>query len=431
MARVIRMPGLAANDTSAVLAAWVAGVDAVVADGDVLATVETDKAAVEVEAPGAGTVLARLVPEGAEVEVGAPIAVLAEPGEEVPDLDALLAELGVTGHREPGAPGARADGRADGGAPSGERREGGRPRRPDGRVYSSPLARAVAAGAGLSVEEVPGTGPRQRVLRRDVERAIAARGAGTDGAPGRAPGAPSPGATPPPSGQVGYEDVPHSRIRRATAARLAESKREAPHFYLRATVRAERLLDLRAELNAESTAGGGPRVSVNDLVVKAVGAAHRAVPEMNVVWTPDAVRQFTRVDVAVAVATERGLVTPVVRDVPGLTLGGLVAQVRDLASRAHAGRLRPEELEGGSITVTNLGMHGVEEFAAIINPPQSAILAVGAVREEPVVEHGVVVAGRVLRLTLAVDHRPLDGVLAARWLDTLVGLLEHPVRALV
>jgi pyruvate dehydrogenase E2 component (dihydrolipoamide acetyltransferase) len=221
------------------------------------------------------------------------------------------------------------------------------------------------------------------------------------------------------------DHIPHNRLRRATAARLTESKQTAPHFYVRATVRAEALVALRAEINA-----GDVKVSVNDLVVKAAAAAHRAVPEMNVMWTPDAVRTFDTVDVAVAVATDRGLMTPVVRDVTSLSVSAVAARVRDLATRARDGRLKQDELEGGTISVTNLGMYGVEEFAAIINPPHAAILAVGSVRDEPVVEDGAVVPGKLMTVTLSVDHRPVDGVVAARWLAALKELLEHPVRLL-
>jgi pyruvate dehydrogenase E2 component (dihydrolipoamide acetyltransferase) len=221
-------------------------------------------------------------------------------------------------------------------------------------------------------------------------------------------------------------DIPHTRLRKAIASRLVESKQTAPHFYVRATVRADRLVALRAEINDGATA----KISLNDLVVKAVAAAHLAVPEMNVVWTPDAVRTFDTVDIAVAVATDRGLVTPVLRDVASLSVRAVAAQVRDLATRAREGKLKQTELEGGTISVTNLGMYGVEEFAAIINPPHAAILAVGAVRDEPVVEDGAVVPGKVMTVTLSVDHRPVDGVVAARWLAALKELLEHPARAL-
>jgi pyruvate dehydrogenase E2 component (dihydrolipoamide acetyltransferase) len=205
-----------------------------------------------------------------------------------------------------------------------------------------------------------------------------------------------------------------------------ESKQTAPHFYLRATLRADRLVALRAELNE----GAPTRVSLNDLVIRAVAAAHLRVPEMNVVWTPDAVRAHHTVDIAVAVATDRGLVTPVVRDVASLSVTALAARVRDLAARARDGKLRQDELEGGTISVTNLGMYGVDEFAAIINPPHAAILAVGAVRDEPVVEDGALAVGKLMTVTLSVDHRPVDGVVAARWLAELRDLIEHPVRIL-
>jgi pyruvate dehydrogenase E2 component (dihydrolipoamide acetyltransferase) len=215
-------------------------------------------------------------------------------------------------------------------------------------------------------------------------------------------------------------------MRRAVAARLTESKATAPHFYLRGSARVDALLRLRADLND----GAAQKVSVNDLLVKAVAKAHQAVPEMNVVWTGEAIRSFTSVDVAVAVATDNGLVTPVVRGVDGLPVSALASVTRDFAARAREGRLQQAELEGGSITVSNLGMYGVEEFAAIINPPQAAILAVGAARQEPVVTDGRLEAATVLRMTLSVDHRPVDGAIAARWMAALVDLLERPVRIL-
>jgi pyruvate dehydrogenase E2 component (dihydrolipoamide acetyltransferase) len=291
------------------------------------------------------------------------------------------------------------------------------PRSTGNRIFSSPLARKLAKDAGLTLEELTGSGPHGRILRRDVDQAVAQRG---EVEPAAVP-APSVSRT-----AASYEDVPHSLIRRATATRLTTSKQTAPHFYLRATPRADELVALRAELND----GAAAKISLNDLVVKAVAAAHQRVPEMNAVWTPDAVRRFSRVDIALAVATDRGLMTPVVRDVASLTVTALGAQVRDLAGRARDGKLKQHELEGGSISVTNLGMYGVEEFAAIINPPQAAILAVGAVRDEPVVEVGAVVPGKVMTVTLSVDHRPVDGVVAAQWMAAFVQLIEHPVRML-
>ena len=403
MARVMRMPGVAANATEAVLAEWLVEESGDFAATDAIATVETEKAAVDVEADAAGRVLKTLVPTGAQVAVGDPIAVLGDPGEQVDDLDALLASLGVAPATDVVVP-ERRDLPSDPGsaAPVAD----STPSAPaNGRVFASPLARKIAKDNGLEVDEVTGTGPRGRILRRDIEAALASRS-----------------SEPAPA----YEEIPHSPIRRATARRLTESQQTGPHFYLRATVRAEALLALRTEINEDTT----PRVSVNDLVVKAVGAAHQRVPEMNVTWTADAVRRYRTVDVAVAVATDRGLMTPVVRDVGSLTLTALAASVRDLSERARDGRLKQDELEGGSISVSNLGMYGVEEFAAIINPPHAAILAVGAVREAPVVENGAVVPASVISLTLSVDHRPLDGVTAARWLAVLEDLLEHPARIL-
>lgn len=420
MASVLRMPEVAANATEAVLAEWLVSEAAEFDARATIATVETEKALVDIEAEGPGVVLKTLVVAGSQVEVGSPIAVLGEVGETAPDLDALLVELGISEPVDQFVPDRR-DVPADPGSAAPLPPESPMPsvNGSSGRVFASPLARKLAKDAELPVEQIAGSGPRGRILRRDVESAIAARSTA-------APVEVQRTATAPPAAE-GSADLPHSRLTRAIAHRLVESKQTAPHFYLRSTVRAERLVALRAEINEGTTA----RVSLNDLVVKAVAGAHAAVPEMNVVWTPDAVRTFTGVDVAVAVATERGLVTPVVRDVGSLSVGGVAARIQDLAARAREGRLKQDELEGGTISVTNLGMHGVEEFAAIINPPHAAILAVGAVRDEPVIEEGAVVPGTLMTVTLSVDHRPVDGVVAARWLAALKDLLEHPVRILV
>ncbi|MDP3967068.1 MAG: dihydrolipoamide acetyltransferase family protein [Nocardioides sp.] len=443
MATVLRMPEVAAAATEAVLTEWLLPEGATFAASDALATVETEKALVDIEADADGTLLKLLVPGGKLVDVGAPIAVLAAVGEQVTDLASLLTQLGLDQDPGSGAPVAEeapatsppveapAETRAadptvvearaadptvvearaaDPTVVEVRAERASKPPAPGVRVFSSPLARKIAKGAGLAIEDIPGTGPRNRVLRRDVEAVIAARAS----------------APPPPSVGTSHDEIPHTRLRKAMAARLQQSKREAPHFYLRATVRVDRLVTLRAEVNE----GSDTRVSLNDLVVKAVGGAHARVPEMNATWAEDAVRRPHSVDVAVAVATERGLVTPVVRDVPGLTVTALAARVQDLAARARDGKLKQEELEGGTISVTNLGMYGVEEFAAIINPPHAAILAVGAVRDEPVVEDGVLVVGKTLKVTLSVDHRPVDGVVAAQWLGAFVDLLEHPARVL-
>lgn len=395
MTRVLRMPEVAANTTTAVVSEWRVAVNGSFSAEDPIATIETDKAVVDVAADADGVLLEILAEPGAEIEVGAPIAVLGDRGETARPPDRRTASSETS---RPAMDGQQ-------------------------RVFISPLARRLAREAGLSVEQITGSGPGGRIVRRDVEAAVAGRG----GEP--TPAAPRPRAPEAPGGGVAYADEPHTRVRRAIAARLGESKQQVPHFYLRGTARVDRLLDLRSELNA--TAGpDAARVSLNDLVVKAAAVSHVLVPGMNAIWLPEAVRRFSAADIAIAVATDGGLVTPVLRAVDQLTISTVAGQTAELIRRARARQLRPDELEGGTLTVTNLGMYGTEEFAAIINPPQSAILAVGAVRQEPVVVDSALAVGSVLRVTLSVDHRAVDGALAAEWMRSFLSLLERPVRIL-
>jgi pyruvate dehydrogenase E2 component (dihydrolipoamide acetyltransferase) len=422
MASILRMPEVAANAVEAVLQSWPVAEHTAYAAGDVIATVETEKAVVDGEAERDGVVLKTLVAEGAEVQVGDPIALIGAPGEKAEDLDAVLAELGLAGAAEPAAVPEAPEGTAVAEVPAVSSNGS------EGRVFSSPLARRLAKEAGLPFETISGTGPNGRIIRRDVEAAIRDRTASPEAtdAPRRTDEAPRPVSAPKaPAETAAFTHVPHSRIRTAVASRLTESKRTTPHFYLRGTANVGKLLKLRRRLNE-----GPVRISLNDLVLKAAARAHVMVPAMNVIWTPDAVRSFSSVDVSVAIATERGLVTPVLRSAERLTISSVATTVKDFVERARAGRLRQEELEGGSFSVTNLGMFGTEEFAAIINPPQSAILAVGAVREEPIVRKGALKAGSVMRVTLSVDHRPIDGAIAAEWMRVFVSLLEDPVRIL-
>jgi pyruvate dehydrogenase E2 component (dihydrolipoamide acetyltransferase) len=428
MARLMRMPEVAAGGTEAVLHGWSVAESAEFAALDVLATVETDKAVVDVEAEQPGVVVRLLVGPGTPVEVGAPIAVLADPGETVDDVDAVLAALGVadverTAPDPEGAPDQPASpevpaalvpqtvaaaGLASTGADG------------NGRIFVSPLARRMAREAGLSLAGIVGTGPGGRIVRRDVEAAGRAVPAAAV-RPAASPAAPVPVAAP-----AGFTDVPHTPMRRAIARRLTESKQTIPHFTLSATLRVDELLRLRTGL-----AGIGTKVSVTDLLVKAAARAHTAVPRMNAIWTPDATRTFGPVDVSIAVATETGLLTPVVRGVEALSVGEIAVAPRDRAGRAREGRLRQDELEGGSLTITNLGMFGTEQFAAIINPPQSAILAVGAARQEPVVVDGALAVGTVVHVTLSADHRVIDGALAAQWMVAFAAAVEEPLRLLV
>lgn len=430
MARLMRMPEVAAGGTSAVLHEWSVAESDEFGGSDVLATVETDKAVVDVEADQPGVVVKLLVPSGATVEVGAPIAVLGEPGETVDDLDSVLTALGVadaaaTPPDPEGAPDQPASPEvpaelvpetlaASGLAPAAPSSNGH-----GGRIFASPLARRLAREAQLPLQGIAGTGPGGRIVRRDIEAAVAGR-------PAEVPAAAPAAEVAAPAAGAPFTEVPHTPMRRAIARRLTESKQTVPHFTLRATIRVDALLALRADL-----AGIGTTVSVTDLLVKAAGRAHTAVPGMNAIWTPEATRRFTSVDVGVAVSTGTGLLTPVVRGVDRLSVGAISATVGDLVERARSGRLRQDELEGGSLTLTNLGMYGTEEFAAIINPPQSAILAVGAARQEPVVVDGELAVATVLRATVSADHRVIDGALAAQWMAALVAAVEQPLRLLI
>ncbi len=462
MARLLLMPSVAANAVEAVLADWPVPVGDAFGAGDALATVETEKAVVDVPADGPGVLVRTLVTIGTEVRVGEPIALLGDPDEVVDDPEAVLARLGARqgpddsgadepgvdepgmvepgmvepgmvepGVVEPGVDGARA---GDVGAGDGLRVPAPVVTGPANlRIFSSPLARRLAKEAGLGLDDLVGTGPGGRIVRRDVERGreardrrveapvVSATDASVDGSASSAAPARSPG-----SGDQGYVDVPHTRMRRAIAERLGRSVREAPHFAVHGTARVERLLELRVRLNGY----GGPKISVNDLVVLAAARAHAQVPAMNVTWLPDAVRQYAGVDVAVAVSTDRGLVTPVLRGLDRMSISAVAAASAELVCRARAGRLREDELVGGTLTVTNLGPYGTEAFTAIINPPQSAILAVGAAREEAVVRDGKLEVGTVMHVTLAVDHRPVDGAVAAEWMAAFLALVEEPVRIL-
>jgi pyruvate dehydrogenase E2 component (dihydrolipoamide acetyltransferase) len=408
---LLRMPEIAANTEEATLASWPVPERQPFRASDVIATIETAKAAIDVAAEADGVIVATLVTPGTDVRVGDAIALLAAPDERVDDVDAALAALGVTGGTH--APATAAS------APEPSARNGN-------RVFASPLARRIARDAGLAYETLAGSGPNGRITRRDVEAALKARPATAPSAPAPEPG-PATEPVPLPRVATGYTVVPHSRMRRAIAQRLAESKQTVPHFYLRGTARVDDLLALRTELNAVSPV----KISVTDLVLKAVAHAHCEVDGVNAVWTDEGMHRFESVDLGVAVATQTGLLTPVVRGVHTLSVGAIASATRELAERARNGGLRPAELEGGATTITNLGMFGTEEFAAIINPPQSSILAVGAARKEPVATgDGALGVATVLRVMLSVDHRAIDGVLAAQWMQVFLAVLERPLRIL-
>ena len=416
MATLLRMPEVAANATHATLAAWSKKEGEPIAAGDCLAEVETDKAIVEISADSAGVMGQWLVPAGQEVEVGAPIAVLLAAGEAAADVQALLQAAGAVATAPAAAaasavPGTPAPAATTAQA-SGE------------RLRASPLARRLAAQRGVDLSRLQGSGPGGRIVKIDVERAQAAAPAP---APASAPVAAAPAAAPAGSGASAFTEVPHSSMRRTIARRLAESKSTIPHFYLTVECRMERLLALRTEINASASR----KISVNDFIVRAVAVALREVPQANVGWTDTAMRQYAQADVAVAVSTDTGLITPIVRAADRKTLSQISAEIADLAARARAGQLRPEEYQGGSFSVSNLGMHGVGGFSAIINPPQAAILAVGASQQKPVVENGELKVGTVMACTLSVDHRAIDGALAAQWLAAFQRAIEAPLSMLI
>lgn len=416
MATLLRMPEVAANATHATLAAWSKKEGEPIAAGDCLAEVETDKAIVEISADSAGVMGQWLVPAGQEVEVGAPIAVLLAAGEAAADVQALLQAAGAVTNAPAAAAASAVPGTP---APAATTAQTS-----GDRLRSSPLARRLAAQRGVDLSRLQGSGPGGRIVKIDVERAQAAAPAP---APASAPVAAAPVAAPAGSGASAFTEVPHSSMRRTIARRLAESKSTIPHFYLTVECRMERLLALRTEINASASR----KISVNDFIVRAVAVALREVPQANVGWTDTAMRQYAQADVAVAVSTDTGLITPIVRAADRKTLSQISAEIADLAARARAGQLRPEEYQGGSFSVSNLGMHGVGAFSAIINPPQAAILAVGASQQKPVVENGELKVGTVMACTLSVDHRAIDGALAAQWLAAFQRAIEAPLSMLI
>ncbi|KAB7744139.1 2-oxo acid dehydrogenase subunit E2 [Nostocoides sp. F2B08] len=415
MAELLLVPEVAAGATEVVISEWLVQPGQEFTAGEPLAVIETEKAVVEVEAETSATLLKVLVSGGSQIDVGSPMALLGTSEEVGLDLESLLAGLGASAPDQTSAP---------------PRREVPEPdAAPTERRFISPIARKRLRDAGLTPDGITGTGPNGRIVRRDVETAIATAGsasAGADDVPPHRRNADQPDQqhAAPATEVADWTDVPHTRLRRAVATRLTQSKQEIPHFYLRRSAAIDELLALRTQLNEHAPA----KISVNDFIIRAVAVAHREVPEANVIWTDEAMRRFDSVDISVAIASERGLVTPVLRGVESRSLSAISASVKAFVEQADAGRLQQKDLEGGSISVTNLGMFGVEEFSAIINPPQSAILAVGAGTPTPCVVDGAVIAVTTVKLVLSVDHRAIDGALAARWMAALVTVLENPLR---
>jgi pyruvate dehydrogenase E2 component (dihydrolipoamide acetyltransferase) len=429
MASVVRMPSVLAGASEAAIASWLVGPGDSVAVGQPLAEIETEKALVEYAAEEAGVVGRLVLAVGDTGEIGDPIAVLVANGETDADIDAALgtetpapppAGTLSMGHRPPKSV-------VDGTSTT----NGQQPGVDGSRIFASPLVRKIAGERGIDLAAIAGTGPNGRIVRRDLEQFLAPRPErGAEAAGEIAGGVPQDGrqeSAPRPPLPHGDRLVPHTPMRRAIARRLTESKATTPHFYMTTECVVDELLELRKRINESSPV----KISVNDFVVMAVGAAFRDVPEANVTWSDEGLVEHGSVDISIAVATEGGLVTPVLRGVDSKRLSDIARESQDLAGRARERRLRQDELEGGTLSVSNLGMYGTPEFSGIINPPQSGLLAVGAAKQQPVVTDGAVTIATVMRCTLSIDHRALDGALAARWLAAFTTRLEHPLATIV
>jgi pyruvate dehydrogenase E2 component (dihydrolipoamide acetyltransferase) len=427
MAKLILMPEISANVTSAVIKAWSKKEGDAVAVNDCLAEIETEKALIEFGADEAGVLGKILAPIGQDIAVGVPIAVLYAVGESAAttDITALLAAAGVAAANVGAVPAPAASSIVPAIVPT--------EMAPTGRLFISPLARRLALEKGVDLSGLQGSGPHGRIVKRDVERAASVvTPVVTPVVTSLVTPVVAPVIQPAVNdGTAAFHDVPHSSMRKTIARRLTESKASIPHFYLRADCRMDKLLALRKEINLGQDGGNGRKMSVNDFLVKAVAVALRALPEMNVSWTDAALRHYARVDIAVAVSTDNGLITPVVRGADSKSLSAVSATIADLAGRARSGKLAPDDYQGGSFTISNLGMFGVSEFSAIINPPQAAILAVGSTEQRAIVVDGALAVASMMSVTLSVDHRAIDGALAARWLAVLQRTIENPLSILI
>lgn len=425
----ILMPALSPTMEEGTLAKWLVKEGDEVKSGDILAEIETDKATMEFEAVDEGVVGKILVAEGsAGVKVNTPIAVLLEDGESADDIGSAPAKADAKPEAKPEAAKEAAPATSAAPAPAAPKKSDG------GRVFASPLARRIAAEKGIDLSGVTGSGPNGRIVKADVEDAKP--GAAKPAAAAEAPKAAAPAATAPagPSAETVIkmyadrqtEEVALDGMRRTIAARLSEAKQTIPHFYLRRSAKLDELMKFRGTLNKQLE-GRGVKLSVNDFVIKACALALQEVPDANAVWAGDRILKLKPSDVAVAVAVEGGLFTPVLKDAQQKTLSTLSAEMKDLANRAKTKKLAPHEYQGGSFAISNLGMFGVENFDAVINPPHGAILAVGAGIQTPVVENGEVVIRNVMSMTLSVDHRVIDGALGAQLLQAIVNHLENPM----
>ena len=434
MATNILMPALSPTMTEGTLARWLKKEGDRISAGDVIAEIETDKATMEVEAVDDGILGKILVPDGTEgVKVNAPIAVMADADGSVsadagaaPKQDAGETAAPVQTTSAAPAPAApiAVSAKANGHAPDAAKGD---------RLFASPLAKRMAQQAGIDLASLKGSGPNGRIVRADVEGAR----------PGAAPGvtaqaAPVAAQTPAPQTPAAPhaepitapgQKIPLSNVKRVTARRLTEAKQTVPHFYVTIDVELDALLKLRMDLNAKSPKDGPGafKLSVNDLLIKACAVTLRRVPKVNASYTEDGIFLYDDVDISVAVSIPDGLITPIVRKADQKGLAAISHEAKSLIERARAGKLKPEEFQGGGFSISNMGMYGVREFAAIINPPQAAILAVAAAEKQPVVKAGALAIATVMTCTISVDHRVVDGALAAEWMAAFKSVIEDPL----
>ncbi|WP_174503204.1 pyruvate dehydrogenase complex dihydrolipoamide acetyltransferase [Acidiphilium sp. C61] len=433
MATNILMPALSPTMTEGTLARWLKKEGETIKAGDVIAEIETDKATMEVEAVDEGVLGKILVAAGSEnVAVNAPIAILVEPGEAVPDSApatpvpkaATAPAPKAAAAPEPLAAPAPAAAAAAA-APAAETAAHG------ARVFASPLARRMAQQAGIDLATLKGSGPNGRIVKADID---AARGRAPEAvapAPKASPAAAPAQAAATPAAPITapHDAIPHSSMRKVIAKRLQAAKQTIPHFYLSMDVELDALLKLRAELNAQSPkeGPGAFKLSVNDLIIKAVAVALRRVPAANASFTEEAMIRYHDVDISVAVAIPDGLITPIIRKADQKGLAAISNEMKDLAARAKAGKLKPDEFQGGSFSISNLGMFGISSFSAIINPPQGGILAIGAGEKRPVVKGEQIAIATMMTVTLSCDHRVVDGAIGAEFLAAFKSIVEQPL----
>ena len=412
MADVVSMPKLGFDMAEGTLVRWVKLEGETVNKGDILAEIETDKATVEVESSFAGVVHKHLVEQGSVVPVGTPIAIIAAPGEQVEDIPTTQPAQEVPAQAQTPQT-----------APAAPVQPAATPTAPAGPVKASPLARRMATEQGLDIHTLRGSGPGGRIVKRDVENALKS-------IPASFPIKP---ATPPAqmtsTAIQGDETVPVDRLRAAIGRRMVESKQQVPHFYVTHACRVDELMSLRKKIN--STLPEGEKISVNDFLIKAAGLALRRYPNLNASLNGDVILRHGDVNVGVAVAVPGGLLTVVNRNTDQKPLRVISREVREMVTRARDGKVRPDDIEGSTFSISNLGMFDVDSFVAIINPPEAAILAVGSVQEVPVVEDGQIKPGMVLKITLSADHRITDGAEAAQFLQAMAEYLENPLLMLI